>query len=336
MKLLICTQAVDNDDVALGFFPRWIEEFATHAEHVTVICLRTGKYSLPPNVHVYTLGKGNKLTRSYRFIKMSFKLRARYDNVFVHMNPEYVALAGWMWRLQGKKIALWYAHKSITLKLRIAVFFATSICSVTEKSFPLATPKMHGLGHGIDTSLFAQRQHERTDHLRLVTAGRIAHSKHEIEMLAVVDLLKEAGHTPKLTIVGDAGTLQERAYKQKLIAEIERRGLQNDVHMAGAVPHASLPALLAQQDVFLNFGTTGNMDKAGFEPLAMGIPLVSTNPAFKEVLEPSGLYAPLEDASLIVKAILRAQTIDIQPLMQYTREHHALQRLIPKILKTIS
>jgi glycosyltransferase involved in cell wall biosynthesis len=336
MKLLICTQTVDSEDAALGFFPRWIEEFAKHADHVTVVCLRAGKYSLPPNVHVYTLGKGNKITRGYRFIKMSFKLRSRYDTVFVHMNPEYVALAGWMWRLQQKKIALWYAHKSITLKLRIALFFATSICSVTEKSFPLPTPKIHGLGHGIDTALFAQRQHERGDELRLVTVGRIAHSKHEIEMLAVVDLLKEAGQNVTLTIAGDAGTPQERKYKEKLIAEIQRRGLQDDVHMAGALPHASLPALLAKHDVCLNFGTTGNMDKAGFEPLAMGIPLVSTNPAFREILEPSGLYAPLEEAGLIVKAILRAKTIDTGSLMQYTRENHALERLIPKILKTIS
>ena len=59
MKLLITTQAVDTDDPVLGFFVRWIEEFAKHAERVEVVCLREGKHGLPPNVRVHSLGKKN-------------------------------------------------------------------------------------------------------------------------------------------------------------------------------------------------------------------------------------------------------------------------------------
>lgn len=336
MRLLICTQAVDRDDSATGFFPRWIEEFAKHTDRVTVVCLRAGKYSLPSNVHVYTLGTGNKLVRAYRFVTLAYKLRGRYDAIFVHMNPEYIVLAGWLWRLQRKGIALWYAHKSVTLKLRIATFLATSICSVTEKSFPLATEKMHAFGHGVDTSLFTYRARERSGKLRLITVGRIAHSKRLVEMLGVVQLLKEEQMQPTLTIVGEAGTPQERAYKEKLIEEIKRRGLEGDVHMLGAIQHSALPGLLEEHDAFLNFGTTGNMDKAGFEPLAMGVPLVSSNTAFKEVLEPYGLYAPLENPQAIVRAIVRSQTVDIAPLVRYSREKNALENLVPRILHTLS
>jgi hypothetical protein len=57
MKLLIITQKVDINDPILGFFHRWIEEFAKHCEKITVICLYKGTYNLPNNVKVLSLGK---------------------------------------------------------------------------------------------------------------------------------------------------------------------------------------------------------------------------------------------------------------------------------------
>ena len=50
MKLLICTQKVDKNDSVLGFFHRWIEEFAKHCEKVTVICLQKGDDDLPAKI----------------------------------------------------------------------------------------------------------------------------------------------------------------------------------------------------------------------------------------------------------------------------------------------
>ncbi|MCH8889170.1 hypothetical protein IID26_01965, partial [Patescibacteria group bacterium] len=57
MKLLLVTQKVDIDDPILGFFHRWIEEFAKQCEKVTVITLFEGKHNLPENVKVLSLGK---------------------------------------------------------------------------------------------------------------------------------------------------------------------------------------------------------------------------------------------------------------------------------------
>ena len=57
MKLLIVTQIVDKNDPILGFFHRWIEEFAKHVEHIEVICLKEGKHKLPSNVHIHSIGK---------------------------------------------------------------------------------------------------------------------------------------------------------------------------------------------------------------------------------------------------------------------------------------
>ncbi len=95
MKLLILTQKVDKNDPILGFFHRWIEEFANHCEQVTVICLAKGKSTLPPTVSVLSLGKEagqSRLKYLWRFYRYLWRERQNYDTVFVHMNQEYVLL----------------------------------------------------------------------------------------------------------------------------------------------------------------------------------------------------------------------------------------------------
>src|SRR5437899_240970 len=109
MKLLIITQSVDLENPVLGFFHRWLIEFAKNYERVTIICLEEGKHDLPENVKVLSLGKESekseqdsmsknqsprKLRYIGRFYKYIWQRRKNYDAVFVHMNPIYVVLGG--------------------------------------------------------------------------------------------------------------------------------------------------------------------------------------------------------------------------------------------------
>ena len=112
MKLLIITQKVDRDDPILGFFHRWIEEFAKHCENIIVICLEKGEYNLPKNVQVLSLGKEERESRlAYikRFYSYIWHKRKEYDSVFVHMNQEYVLLGGFFWKAMRKRVILWRA-----------------------------------------------------------------------------------------------------------------------------------------------------------------------------------------------------------------------------------
>ena len=67
---LIITQIIDKDDPILGFFHRWVEEFAKHIDHIDVICLKKGEHTLPSNVSVYSLGKEGGESR----IKYTFRV----------------------------------------------------------------------------------------------------------------------------------------------------------------------------------------------------------------------------------------------------------------------
>ena len=162
MRLLIVTQKVDKNDQNLGFFHRWIIEFAKHCQSIVVICLEEGRHELPANVKVLSLGKEKKnfqflkkfvyVNNFYRYI---WNQRKNYDVVFVHMNPIYVVLGGWAWKLFGKPVTLWYTHKSVDLKLRVAEKFVQKIFTASKESFRLHSKKVMVTGHGVDIDKFS-------------------------------------------------------------------------------------------------------------------------------------------------------------------------------------
>jgi glycosyltransferase involved in cell wall biosynthesis len=345
MKLLICTQVVDTEDSNLGFFHRWIEEFAAHCEQVTVICLRRGEYHFPSNVRVLSLGKErntSKLTRIIRFYRYVFECRGNYDAVLVHMNAEYAVLGGWLWRRWGKRVGLWYAHKSVTRTLQFAMRFIDRVFTVAPESFKIASEKVRAVGHGIDTELFKPDIRESSIETRIITTGRIAESKHLLEMLAVLDVLHTRGELFTFTIVGEPTNPEEERYETKLRQEIGRRPYHAKVYMRGGLLHDNLPQVLNLQDVFLNFGTTGNMDKAGLEALATGVPVLTTNEAFKQLLQPHDLFVPSSHPALIADALQKfvgksdkEKSGVMATLRNKVVADHSLTRLIPKIISNL-
>jgi glycosyltransferase involved in cell wall biosynthesis len=335
MKLLICTQAVDTQHSNLALFHRWIEEFAKHCEEISVICLYEGTHSLPPNVRIYSLGKEKNTPRFVRWInalRYSLTLGAQHDAVFVHMNPEYVVLGGWWWRLRGKKIALWYTHKSVDLKLRIAALFATVICTASAKSFRLRSTKVRVMGHGIDTVLFSPKRHASEGVLHVATVGRISKTKQILEMVYACKELQSRNIPFVFSIAGAPLLKDDMAYEQSIVEH--SAGLP--VQMLGAVPYEQLHFLLANQDVFLNLSLTGSVDRAVLEAAAMGVVPVTSNEAFKDMLEPYGLYVARTDPTGVADAIVKAQGIDVNPLTAYVRKHHSLEKLIPNIIASLS
>lgn len=340
MKLLICTQTVDMTDPVLGFFHAWIGEFAKHCAQVTVLCLNEGEHRLPRNVTVHSLGKErgsvSRTRYAFRFLKFIYAKRDDYDAVFVHMNPEYVVLGGFLWRAWRKRIALWYVHRSITLKLRVAVRFADVILTASRKSFRLSTPKLHVVGHGIDTEIFKPSIRESSIETRIITMGRIAPSKRLIEMLYVLDVLHARGEKFRFMVIGAPATAGDVKYEKMLREEISKRPYQEKVKIFGPVAHNKLPGLLNSQDVFLNFSTTGSMDKAVLEALAMTVPAVTTNEAFRDLLKPFDLYVTHPNAELLADIIDHAmnrpdRTAVVATLRNKIVAEHSLTVLISRI-----
>ena len=340
MKLLITTQVLDKNDPTLGFFHRWVEEFAKDCESVQVICLQAGEYSLPINVHVHSLGKekgkASAFTYMVRFKLLIWKLRNDYDEVFVHMNPEYIVIGGLFWRLWGKRIGLWYLHKSVTLRLRIAEVFANVIFTASTESFRLVTPKLKIVGHGIDLKQFKAADRAKQEEMQILTTGRVAPAKHVLEMLAALDVLQTRNIPFHFTIAGGPGTPADEKYVQELQEVITTKPYHAHVSFLGAVPHEQIPRLLADSDLFINLSTTGSMDKAVLEAFASEVPVVTSNEAFRTILEPLGLFVSTASADEIADALVHAWGMDPKPFREYVEEKHSLATLIPRILSLLS
>lgn len=339
MRLLIVTQAVDQEHPVLGFFHEWIERFSDESESVEVICLYEGAHALPAHVRVHSLGKEGgrrlKLSYAFTFFRYVWKLRGSYDAVFVHMNPEYVVLAGWFWRLLQKRVALWYLHKRVSWRLRLAVYFTDIVFTASPESMRITTPKKRVVGHGLPVGHIPFLAAPQDGAVSLITVGRLSPVKRVDLLIQTLALLPES---MTLTIVGAAAGETDSAYVATLHALVEELNLSSRVTFAGSQTHASLDAWYMRAHLFVHASDTGSLDKVLLEALARGIPVITTNYELaKDAGEPiayGAAPAPELFATRIEEVAATrpwAHPVLRERAREYVRSHHDLGTLVKTI-----
>jgi glycosyltransferase involved in cell wall biosynthesis len=344
MKLLIVTQVIDTEHPILGFFHRWVLEFASQCEHVHVICLQAGEYDLPDNVTVHSLGKESgqtKLQYLRTFYRLIWSLRHEYDSVFVHMNQLYVLLGALVWRALRKRIGLWYAHGAVSLSLRLAVPLTHHVFTSTKEGLQVATKKRVIVGQGIDTALFklpTQKSNSKT--LRLITVGRIAASKNIETLLQACAQLKKQTIDFHFTIVGVGTIASESQYEQAMKELAHNLGLDDYVTWVGAVNQQSLPGHLQQSDIFIHDGATNSLDKTLLEAVLCGCIVVSSNPAYRTISTshtPELLFSPKDTAQLVsilqnIHSTPALESKGTQAMQHFVITNYSMQHLISGIV----
>lgn len=338
MRLLIITQKVDKNDDILGFFHRWILEFAKHYESVTVIALQVGEYDLTENVKILSLGKeigGSKISYIFNFYKYIWNERENYDAVFVHMNPIYIVLGGLFWKLWKKKISLWYTHKSVDLKLRIAEIFADNIFTASDKSFRMKSKKLYIMGHGIDANQFEKKSLETKDNkINILHTGRISRTKNIHLFIEIAEILKNKGIEFQMNIVGTPVTQEEERFFKKLKENISNKKLTEYFNFTGAVAPIDISSYYHKNDVFLNLSNTGSMDKTVLEAIISDMQLLVSNEAFEDILP--DINKTTKDPKQIAEDIIKI--INIKPdssLREYVLKNHNLENLIQRLSASI-
>jgi glycosyltransferase involved in cell wall biosynthesis len=312
MRLLITTQAVDLDDPVLAFFHVWIEKFSTHFAHVHVICLKEGRHALPANVHVHSLGKEtgeSRIKYIRRFLKYVWNLRAQYDTVFVHMNPEYLVLAGWLWRILRKPTTLWYIHPRSSWRLFIARIVTNYIVSATTKSFPLHSRKLIAVGHGINTDFFSPPvSRESSADLRVMLAARLAPVKRVECVIAAVSRMVRENAPIRFDYYGTA-LPRDKDYEivmQKMVPA----AMPPDVwEWKGDATQEVVRDAYRSHDVHINATDSGSFDKAVFESMASGCITVVSNTALKGIV-PDELLFKEGDSDSLVEVLRRIAAMD--------------------------
>jgi glycosyltransferase involved in cell wall biosynthesis len=347
MRLLILTQVIDQKDPALGFFHRWVEEFAHAVTSVEVLCLREGMHTLPSNVRVWSLGKEQGVGRIgyiLRFYGFIWAHRNDYDAVFIHMNSEYLVLGGVLWRALGKKTLLWHTHKSMNLIHRIGEKLVDVVATASPESYRLASRKLHVLGHGIDTDAFVPGGPHEDDIFQVLTTGRIARVKGlDILIEGVAGLVKK-GVPTELLIIGGPVTKDDEVYLEELKKRVTEHSLDASVRFVGSVSHEEILPYLKRADAFVNCSRTGSLDKAVLEAMAVGLPVITSNDGLTSALGASAdtlMFRPGDSEGLIGRlshiAALPKDEHDAlsKGLRTIVVEHHSLQRLVPRMVELI-
>lgn len=337
MKLLILTQAVDMEHPILGFFHRWIEEFAKHCELVSVICLQEGRHQLPPNVRVYSLGKEsgeNRLKYVWNFYRLIFALRKDYDRVFVHMNQVYVLLGGLYWRLAQKPIALWYAHGKVSSSLRIAALLSNVVFTSTTEGFRIKTIKKKIVGQGIDTNAFISKPRHLSDTTKLITVGRISQSKNIETLIRACSILKKANFKFSFKIIGAPITEIDKEYSKQLELLVLEHDLASYIQWTGAVPNKNVSGLLQDSDVFIQDSTTDSLDKALLEAVLCGCFVITSNKAYSILtsnIAPEFLFEKGDHLRLAQIIMEKKNNIKFENLHKFLIEN-SISNLISKII----
>ncbi len=344
MKLLIITQKVNKDDGYFGFFHDWLKLFAAQCDEVTVIGLEVGSYDLPSNVRVLSLGKedGRSLLKYVtRFYRYAWKYRNAYTHVFCHMCTEYAILGAPIWKLLRKKIGLWYIHRNVNMKLRLAEKLIDVAYTSTPESFRIESKKRNFMGQAVDLAKYARPAHvEREDDtFTIVSVGRLTPIKNLDTLIRATAILRERGHKLKVKLIGAAVMEKDVAYEKMLHELVIELKLEEQIIFVGNVPNKEIAEYYWKSDLSLNLCPTGGMDKAILESMAGGIPAIVSNEAFRDYFGEHAnelifqLRDPKDCADKIEEYIKREDKRSLNAfLFAQVSERSSLERLITNIL----
>ena len=294
MNLLMFNLAVDSEHVTLAFGLRWIEELSKRFDHIDVVTMYEGKYQLPSNVKVWSVGRERGYPRWFRVLRFYWLLARVWRErspavVFAHMVPIFSVLFSPVALFAGCPSVLWYAHGATPRTLRVAHRLVDLVITSTPQGFRIKSEKARVIGQGIDLGLFPFKRRTTESIFRIVTVGRLAPSKGQDVLISALKEWHPADGRPwRLTIVGDATSNSERAFASKVSSQVLTVSAPNQVKFTGRLPPSKIAEHLRDADVFVSLGTTGSLDKAIVEAMASGCTVLSCNDAFAELAGAGG------------------------------------------------
>lgn len=345
MKLLILTQTVDYRDPILGFFHRWILEFAKKFDAVYVICLYEGMHELPANVFVYSLGKEHGVSRLtycvrlYKYVSKLFFVQ-KIDRVFFHMGAIYNILLFPFFlirKITHTKFLWWKTHGKLNWVGHIAAVGTDEIVTAGSFSFVGNNKKVRVVGHAIDTDAFRAESSEvsRTPP-KILSVGRVTPiKKNEISIRVLAQYMSELGDAVSFDIFGP---ITDTEYKQSLDALIQKSGVADHVTFQGSKSPEEMRGIYPSYSVLLHPSYEAGFDKVVLEAMAAGvIPLTSIR-SFKPILNLFGLYIPPQDVDgyvFMLRTILEMNDSDrvrlIHELRNIVIKDHSIATLPERI-----
>jgi len=341
MNLILFNFESNKNSQALAFALDWINEISKNVDKLYVVSLRCGEYEVADNVEVYCINQDKKsriqtIFSIWKVLKNIHKKDKNIGGYFVHMAHYFVPIIYPFAKYYNQKILLWYAHKSVPISLKIAGNLANKIFSISSQSMRLKTNKFEAVGHGIDTTnRFIMKDKFRDKIKNIVTVGRISKVKN-------VDMIVDAFLSLKrddlyLYIVGDALAGDDADYLSNIKRSIPKE-FQDNIIFTGSISFDKLPDIYKDIDLSINISDTGSLDKTIIEPMAMGIPIITSNDSAKQIfndLNDHGVYLldTKEDLKIKLKELVEKECdFNRIKLRDEVIKNHSLDSLAKEIV----
>jgi len=340
MTLILFNFESNKNSQALAFALDWVDAIAKNIDKLYVVSLRCKDFQVANNVEVHCINqdKKNRIETIFSIWKTLYKIHKKDKNIdgyFVHMAHYFVPIIYPFAKYFNQKIVLWYAHKSTPFSLKIAGTLANKIFSISSKSMRLQTNKFEPIGHGIDTkNRFILKDNFRNKIKNIVTVGRI--SKVKNTHLIIEEFLKLNRDDLYLYVVGDTLTQDDKLYFDK-IKNLIPKDKNKNIIFTGSISFENIINIYNNIDLAVNLGD-GALDKAIIEPMAMGIPVITSNDSAKEIfthLDGSGVYLlnnKDELKNILEFLVDKELNFNKDTLRAEIVNNHSLNRLAKKII----
>jgi glycosyltransferase involved in cell wall biosynthesis len=339
-ELLVICQKVDETDDLLGFFVAWLRQFSRHFSSVRVITLGAGVYDVPDNVSVYSLGKERGVARWRRigmFAKLLWQYTPRHGSIFCHMSPVFAITAWPFARVRGSRLVLWYLHRAVTLRLRLAHAMCDRLVTADTTSLGISSPTIIGVGHGIDTVRFSVpgRKFSSDRPLRVLSVGRLSPIKNFETLIRAVSLARDRQVALEVRIVGRAVMPNDHQYARKLLELAARLGVSDSIHFFGFVPYRDMPAQFTWADSIVGCTPRGGLDKVLLEGMAAGCVPFTSNDVMRSTLGVDAdhllfSYGSSEDLARALEAFIPSAALS-QRMVEAVRRRHDLAQTVDRI-----
>jgi glycosyltransferase involved in cell wall biosynthesis len=317
-KLIFATQRLDSSDPVLAATVPMVRALAERVDELVVLC-DTAVEEVDARVHQF--GAVTQLQRGARFERALARELPGADAVVAHMVPLYAVLAAPLARPRRIPLALWYTHWKAHAVVRAAEKLCTHILSVDRRSFPLASRKVHGIGHGIDVREFSCTEPPEGP-LRAIVLGRYSPSKG-------LETILQAASVAGVTVEAYGSDATFEVYKQSLGTRFP------DAHLHGPVPRSQVPGLFARSHVLVNNMRAGAPDKVVYEAAASCLPVLASNPVFDDLL-PDELRFTRDDVAGLAE---RLRTLDLRrrpELREIALRRHSVEHWADELVATVS
>ncbi len=312
MKLVLVTQVLDPNHGSLAQTLDLVAALAAETDELIVLCREDRWGRAPAGVVVRTYDASSKVGRALAYQRQLAASLDGADAILAHMVPTFLVLAAPLAKARRVPLLLWYTHWHAGRMLRVATALCTVALSVDPASYPIASPKVRGIGHAIDVSAFSGEPAAAHDGpLRLLAVGRTARWKGLAHASAGPRRSRPtAGSTQRCEIRGPSMTGDEEAHRAELIATIDRDDrLRGRATVTSPVTRAEVPALMSAADVVVNPAEPSSgaaLDKVVYEAAACARPVVTTNQALAPFLHdlPVPLLARPRDPGSLADALV--------------------------------